>query len=515
MSNTFQLTNNMRKLITKILCVLVATSLAMTSCKGPEGDIGPDGAQGGKGDKGDQGPNGNNGADGEDANQVVLTNHSTTSTFLKKLPGFESVEDFSLIGSADYLPESPSYVFGGAADGAGLLKTADGFVMMVNNEDNIAVSRLTFDKTFRPVKGEYYLNSNGGDYRLCSATLATPEEHGFGPLFLTCSENALSWVHGLDPFATVDAASKSQNYFLKGLGHWAAENAVPLPKTAYTGKTVILIGDDDNATYGGQLAMYVSTTGELENGSVYVLRTLDKNPRETDLVENTPVDVEFVKLEDHKTLTGAQTNAAGADMGVLAFGRVEDIDYRKDGVGREIYFNVTGQPEYPSDRTMYGRTYKLALNETDPTKGKLTMVLNGDDRKGKAGTFEDPDNILVTKNYAYISEDPNLNPGINHDAYLYQYNLNTGALKKVFELNHFRGNSAAEAIYGVSTFGQWEYGAMLDVSDILGIPNTFTLNIQAHTWKSAAFNNPDGGTNDRAKTFNEGSQIVVLRGLPR
>lgn len=501
----------MRKLITKILCVLVATSLAMTSCKGPEGDIGPDGAQGGKGDKGDQGPNG---ADGEDANQVVLTNHSTTSTFLKKLPGFESVEDFSLIGSADYLPESPSYVFGGAADGAGLLKTADGFVMMVNNEDNIAVSRLTFDKTFRPVKGEYYLNSNGGDYRLCSATLATPEEHGFGPLFLTCSENAASYIHGLDPFAAVTDESKKQNYFLKGLGHWAAENALPLPKTAYTGKTVILIGDDDSGTNGGQVAMYVSTTGDLENGSVYILRTVSQNPREMDLMEDASVDIEFVKLEDHKNLTGAQTNAAGAALNVLAFGRVEDLDYRKDGVGREIYFNVTGQSGN-ADRTLYGRTYKLALNETDPTKGKLTLVLNGDNRAGKAGTFEDPDNILVTKNFAYITEDPNQNPGISHDAYMYQYNLNTGAVKKVFELNHFRGNAAAEAVYGTSTFGQWEYGGMLDVSDILGIPNTFTLNIQTHTWKSDLFKNADGGTNPSSINFNEGSQIIVLRGLPR
>ena len=497
----------MRKLITKMMCVLVAASLAMTSCK--DGDIGPEGAQG---EKGDQGGKGDKGDSGEAANLVVLANHSTTSTFLKKLPGFESVEDFSLIGSADYLPESPSYVFGGAADGAGLLKTADGFVMMVNNEDNIAVSRITFDKTFRPVKGEYYLDSNGGNARLCSATLATPEEHGFGPLFLTCSENASSWVHGLDPFAAVTATSKKDSRFLKGLGNWAAENAVPLPKTAYTGKTVILIGDDDSGTYGGQLAMYVSTTGDLENGSVYIMRTVSQNPREMDLLENTEVNVEFVKLENHKTLSGEQTNATGADLKVLAFGRVEDIDYRKDGVGREVYFNVTGQSGN-ANRTMYGRTYKLVLDATDPTKGKLTLVLNGDDRAGKAGMFEDPDNILVTKNYAYITEDPTGNPGISHDAYMYQYNLNTGALKKVFELNHFRDNTDAQAIYGNAAKGGWEYGAMLDVSDILGIPNTFTLNIQVHSWKSPQFANPDGGT--LATTFNEGSQIVVLRGLPR
>jgi hypothetical protein len=494
----------MKKSFTKIMCLLVAASLAFTACEGPQGDVGPQGEKGDAGDKGDKGDA------GEDANQVVLANHSTTSTFLKKLPGFESVETFSLIGSADYLPESPSFVFGGAADGAGLLKTADGFVMLVNNEDNIAVSRLTFDKTFRPVKGEYILNSDGGQKRLCSATLATPEEHGFGPLFLTCSENSSAQIHGLNPLA---AATPTVPNFLPGLGRWGAENAVPLPKTAYTGKTVILIGDDDSGTDGGQLALYLSNTvGDLENGGLYVMRRVDQNTREMDLQVNTAVNIEFAKIDDHKNITGAQTNAASTALKSIAFGRVEDIDYRKDGVGREIYFNVTGQ-EGNADRTKYGRVYKLVLDANDPLKGTLTLILDGDDRAGKAGSFQDPDNILVTTNYAYIQEDPNQYTGIDHDAYIYQYNLNTGALKKVFELNHFRGQADAEAIYGKSNFGAWEYGAMLDVSDILGIPNTFTLNIQTHTWKSPLFKGVDGGS--LATSFDEGSQIVVLRGLPR
>ncbi|HEY9048812.1 MAG TPA: collagen-like protein [Ohtaekwangia sp.] len=491
----------MEKLFTKMMCLLLAGALVMTACEGPQGDAGPQGDKGDAGDKGDT---------GDAANEVVLASHSTTSTFLKKLPGFESVETFSLLGSADYFPESPAYVFGGAADGAGLLKTDNGFVMVVNNEDNIAVSRITFDKTFRPLKGEYLLNSDGGQKRLCSATLATPEEHGFGPLFLTCSENNSAQIHGLNPLA---AATPSVSNFLPGLGRWYAENAVPLPKTAYTGKTVIVIGDDDSGTDGGQVALYVSgTVGDLENGSVYVMRRVDQNPREVDVTLNNTVDVEFVKIENHKTITGAQTNAAATALKALSLGRVEDIDYRKDGVGRELYFNATGQ-DNNSDRTKYGRTYKLVLDATDPLKGKLTLILDGDDRAGKAKTFQDPDNIMVTTNYAYITEDPNQYAGIDHDAYLYQYNLKTGELKKVFELNHYRGQADAEAIYGTSNFGGWEYGAMLDVSDILGIPNTFTLNIQVHSWHSPYFKGVDGGS--LATSFDEGSQIVVLHGLPR
>ena len=76
-----------------------------------------------------------------------------------------------------------------SADGAGLLKLTDGYALVVNHEDNFSVSRVTLDKTFKPVSGEYILNSDGGQWRLCSATLATPAEHGFGPVYLTCGES--------------------------------------------------------------------------------------------------------------------------------------------------------------------------------------------------------------------------------------------------------------------------------------------------------------------------------------
>ncbi len=58
-------------------------------------------------------------------NEVVLANHSVTPALIKKMPGFESVEVFSLLSSDDKLPQSPNFVFGGSADGAGLLKDGD------------------------------------------------------------------------------------------------------------------------------------------------------------------------------------------------------------------------------------------------------------------------------------------------------------------------------------------------------------------------------------------------------
>ena len=466
------------------------------------------------------------------AASVQLRNYSATPVLLKKLNGFESVEFFSIVGSDDTLVNSPGYRFGGSADGAALMKTQTGYSIIVNHEDNFAVSRINLNGSFKPKKGEYILNSDGGQWRLCSATLATPAEHGFGPVFLTCGESGEeSRTHALNPLALPSDASASRE--LSGLGRWSAENAVPLPKGAYPGKTVILIGDDDSDTHGGQLAMYLAdNVGDLQNGKLYVMRRMDHNTRERDIVEQAKFQVEFVEINDHKLLTGSQINAAATALHSIAFGRVEDIDYRKNTAsqGREIYFNVTGQNNTGVNadysRTKYGRVYKLNLDVENPLAGTLEVVLDGDIRDGKAGDFQNPDNILVTENYAYIQEDPNA--GYNdqtHDAYIYQYDLETKELKRAFELDHRRESADAlkfnsqissgypTPIAGKSGFGSWEYGAMVDISDVVNIENTFMLCIQPHTWRSDLFKGVDGGS--LRPNENQGSQIVIIKGLSK
>jgi len=209
----------------------------------------------------------------ETTTAVVLKDHSVTPALLKAQAGFENLKIYSLFGSDDVFPDSPNYVFGGSADGSGLLKNADGtFTFLVNNEDNFAVSRITLDKTFKPTKGEYLLNSSGGTWRLCGATMATVEENGFGPVYLTCGESGEeSRTHALDPYGSAGAASVSKE--LAGFGRLSAENALPLRTSAYKGKTVVVIGDDDSGTYGGQVFMYVANAvGDLTGGSLYMLK---------------------------------------------------------------------------------------------------------------------------------------------------------------------------------------------------------------------------------------------------
>jgi hypothetical protein len=448
---------------------------------------------------------------------VVLQNRSVTPALLKSLvPG---VEIFSLVSSDDVLPNSPGYIFGGSADGAGLLKNADGtFTALVNNEDNFSISRITFDNTFKPIKGEYVVNSTNGKYRMCSATMATLEEHGFGPLYLAGGEsNEESQILAVNPFGSVNTPT-----YLTSFGRWNTENAVPLPKTAYAGKTVIMIGDDDSGAEGGQLAMYVSNTvGDLNNGKVYALSRTNDVVRERDMVVGQTYPVVFREIQNIATLTGRQVNQAAAANKAIAFGRVEDVDYRKDGVGREVYFNVTGLNNTgvnaAYDRTKYGRVYRVTLDSSDPLKGTLELLMDGDDRTGPARLFQNVDNIFVGKNYVYVQEDDNGYGDETHDAYIYQYNLATKELKPVLLLDHRRTATDA-ALYNAvgarpADKAGWEYGALVDVSAQLGKDDTFMLSLQPHSWAGPKYANADGGT--LRPTENQASMLVVVKGLPR
>lgn len=458
---------------------------------------------------------------------VTLQNQSVTPVLARLLPGAtggrlsaDGVKLYSLISSDDKLEGSPNFVFGGSADGSGLIQAPDGtYALLVNHEDNFAVSRIVLDKSFKPVKGEYALNSDGGVWRLCSATLATPVEHGFGPVYLTCGESGEeSRTHALKIDADPQQASISRE--VPALGRWSAENAVPLPKTAYPGKTAILIGDDDSGVNGGQVALYLSNSvGDLENGSLYMMKRTDGNQKEMDLKTGSSYDVEFVKIENHKALTGRQINEKVNELKALKFGRVEDVDYRKDGAGREVYFNVTGQNNTGVNadysRSKYGRVYRLKMDPSDPLKGTMELLLDGDDRQGIAKEFQNVDNILVTKNYLYTQEDPNGYGDETHDSYIYQYNLVTGEFKKVIEVDQRRTapDAAKYNVGGTSKFGDWEYGSMLDVSDVTGRPNTFMLAIQAHTWRGDQYKGVDGGSLRRNE--NQASQLIMIEGLPR
>ncbi len=137
---------------------------------------------------------------------------SVTPSLVYMMDEFSGVKTFPLISSEDVLVQSPGFIYGAQPDGAGFLKTPDGigYVMVNNHEINQSVSRVYLDKNLKPVKSEYIIDYTGGAKRLCSATLATQEEHGFGPLFLTAQESGEeSTIIGINPFAPASDKGKT------------------------------------------------------------------------------------------------------------------------------------------------------------------------------------------------------------------------------------------------------------------------------------------------------------------
>jgi len=452
-----------------------------------------------------------------------IQDYSVNPSLLKSLSGFEGLKITTLISSDDVLPESPSFIFGAQPDGAGIIKnpTGDGFIMINNHEILQSVSRVYLNKDFKPTKGEYIVDSDGGMTRLCSATMATPEEHGFSkPVFLTAGESGVeSMIHAIDPLAPAD--KKNNQRTQAALGRWSAENAVPLPKGSYPGKTVILIGEDES---DGQIAMYVSNTqGDLSNGKLYVLKRTNNDPVETNMSKGQSYDVEFVELDNVKSSTGAQLQQQTIDKKALMLARVEDIDYRKGNAanGREVYFTATGVSQGDkltpvSGKTMWGRVYKLVLDASNPLKGKLEVTVDGHDNPGKS--IVNPDNLCVTENYVYIQEDgDSFYKNNDHDGTIWQFSMGSKSLKPMLQMNHRRTETAFNNKYNPSNNQQlstWEYGAMYDVSSFTGIPDTFVINLHPHTWTSDKYRNADGGAT-RLVNNSEGGQVVIVRGIAR
>jgi secreted PhoX family phosphatase len=458
------------------------------------------------------------------ANETVeFKNRSITPSFVRMGSEFSGVGVYTLISSEDAIPNSGNMVYGGAPDGQGFIANPDGsgYIMVTNHENTWAVSRLYLDKKLNITKGEYIVNTNGGGFRLCSATMATPLEHGFGPVFLTTGEsNVNAMTHAIDPIAVANPTNNSRTK--PALGKYSGENAVPLNKNAYPGKTVIICGEDAS---NGQVYLYVSNTvGDLDNGKLYSLRRTDLNQIETAMTWNTNYPVEFVEVPDAKNLTGTEIENLNTTLKSIQFARVEDLDYRKGSAAnnREIYFVSTGVSG-ASDKTYMGRVYQLKLDATNPLIGSLKIVADGDVSPSGANVkgidIINPDNLCVTENYVYIQEDGDSYwPEATHNSLIWQYNIATGTKKVFMDMTHgdadFLNTKYNPAGPNQLKKGIWEHGAMVDISDVVGVPGTFTINVHAHTWvENDRFLNPSGATSIQA--YKSGGQTLILKNVPR
>jgi secreted PhoX family phosphatase len=457
------------------------------------------------------------------SNAVEFKNRSITPAMAKTFPDFSGVGVYTLISSEDPIANTDNMVYGGAPDGQGFINDpqGDGYIMVNNHENTWAVSRLYLDNKLDIVKGDYIVDTDGGGFRLCSATMATPMEHGFGPIFLTAGEsNVNAMCHAIDPIATANPSNNSRTK--PAMGKMSAENYVPLNKNAYPGKTVVIVGEDSG---NGQVYLYVSNTiGDLENGKLYVLRRTDLNQIETAMTWNNDYNVEFVEVPNAKNLTGSEIENLNSTLKSIQFARVEDLDYRKGSAAnnRELYFVATGISNN-AEKTYMGRMYQLKLDAANPVVGKLKIVADGDVTAAGANVkgmdIINPDNVCVTENYVYIQEDgDSFFPEATHDSYIWQYNITTG--KKVPFMNMRNGDTEMlNSKYNPAgpnqlKKGVWEFGAMTDISENIGIPGTFLLNIHAHTWvEGDQFLNPSKAAS--VQPYKSGGQTIILKNVPR
>jgi hypothetical protein len=254
--------------------------------------------------------------------------------------------------------------------------------------------------------------------------------------------------------------------------------------------------------------------GDLNNGLLYALRRTNLNQIETDMTKGNTYDVEFVEVPNAKNLTGTDIENLNSTLKSIQFARVEDLDYRKGGGvnGREVYFVATGLSGDPN-KTYWGRMYRLKMNAANPLIGTLEVVADGGDDAGK--DIINPDNVCATDNYVYIQEDgDSFFPGATHDSYIWQYNIATGVKKPFLNINNRALGGTKYNPTNDQRFGLWENGAMIDISNTIGVPNTFLINIHSHTWvEGDKFLNPSKATS--VQPYKSGGQTLILTGVPK
>lgn len=514
-----------------------------------DGEDGLNGEQGPQGEQGTAGENGTNGTDGAERESGVID--ATTTIFANKSTGklenplvtmssqFNFVEAYSLISTTDAPLGTNNFQLAGSADGAGFLKDGDGYIYVVNCEDTYGVARIRLDENLNPVSGDYLLNSGVADFaRQCSGTMWEAAIHGgSNDIFLSASEAFNFDIKGIDPRVAVP--TPTADFGIDAFGEFSWENATPLPQGAYPGKTVIIGGDDDSSDSEGQVTMYLSENGDadFDNGKIYVLRTKqisDGSGGITAAVPNTQYDesnfdfqkeyeVEFIEIVNGKDLSKNEMETACNDVFASQFMRVEDVDYQKgtDTNARNVFFAVTGRGPGRGTYNDWGTAYKLVLDPTNPLEGTLTQIISGNtdtnNADGNLADLQSPDNICVTENFIYLQEDPN-SFDRGHAARIYQTDLNGNNATAVLDLV-VRQDLDPNNSTGLSG----EFGALIDISDKIGAPDTFLLALQPHYWESDSFQGLDGHIvdpdvvcpGDRCREDDQGSQIVILRGLPR
>ena len=401
---------------------------------------------------------------------------------------------------------------------------------------NAELSQLTLKQHERfgigVKKGSYAIPTTANYQRFCSNYLATAAEDFDRPLLFTNEESSDfvnrtgdAWPPGPNAeqagvVVAYDPAS-GQYRSIYGMGRHNHENSVAIP--GY-GKPVLLSGDDTFSAPSSQVYMYIADDADAvwnDEGALYAFKS--DNPAINDygdLTRGTQVSGEFIPVP-RAVAVGDQTALENwsNENGVFQFIRIEDIAYDRTS-SNVVYMADTGEPRAIADpatgRLMRGpsgtqgpypngRIFRFELDSSDPTEVDSLSVLYDADKSGynAPGELHQPDNLETTARSLLIQEDPGSHNQGATGARIWRYDLTTGSLSVVAEVDQSLDPAASK--------GAWESSGIVDASAELG-PGAFLVTVQAHTlWIDQEPVDIDGdGVTDLIRK-REGGQLLLFR----
>ena len=353
--------------------------------------------------------------------------------------------------------------------------------------------------------------------RFCSGFLAGAANGFDRPIYLTNEESG-----GAESFDGRGGQSVAifdgELHTLPKLGRANKENSVVQP--GQSTQTVIFPNEDGPATLDNQLYMYVGNKDRsagasvlsrngLDNGTLYVFRSLDPERNSERSFTSGSVTGKWVEIPDAEALTDVELEAASDAAGAMTFVRPEDGAFNPNNPN-EFFFDTTGSSSGADDGVNeLGRLYSLRLNKSDPLKpATLSVVYNADTVVAAGGDIAiSPDNIGVSGRYLMINEDGTTESRLvmaakGRDGSIWRFDLVKGRVgvdaataTRVAQLDPPGRDGVAVGP------GVWETSGIIDASALFGV-DTWLSDVQAHPPTTAP-----GGT---TVTVEDG-QLFLLR----
>jgi hypothetical protein len=334
--------------------------------------------------------------------------------------------------------------------------------------------------------------------RFCSGFLAGPANGFDRPIYLTNEEaSSPDTFDGRGGLSV--AIFDGELHTLPKLGRYAKENSVVQPTQGT--RTVIFPTEDGPATLDNQLYMYVGMKDRsrsasvlarngLDNGKLYVFRSLEQGRNSERTFTSGSVTGEWVPIPGAENLTDAQLEVASDAVGAMTFVRPEDGAFNPNNPN-EFFFDTTGSSSGPDDGVNeLGRLYSLRLHPGNPLKpATLSIVYNADTVVAAGGDIAiSPDNLDVSRRYLMINEDGTTESRAvmaakGRDGSIWRFDLVKGSTGAV-------GVDASTATRvaqldppgrdGITVGpGIWETSGIIDTSAMFG-PDTWLSDVQAH-----------------------------------